>query len=522
MRTPSTLYGALLLAMAGSAPGQSAAADRFGSYAADGACHCIGRPEPRLAGRTVPTPIGGQSVAQVCERVGAGPGLTFPDGEFDHTVYPDAQCGNGPFAAGTTLLDTTCAGTRTPGGNDCRPVGPRWDLQLAYAQPLAEAVSVPGDAPPEQILVLANAGDAAGRTVVIDGIDWRPAPAGIEPNGGAAGSRIILDGALWLRADDPAFEAAAKLAEARQARAQRAPQTSAAPLSNVATAAPVPVETTESLQERQRRLVADARARASRRAADEVAAEEVATALQPTIVPTVAPVTGGDAIADAATGTDDEVEPTLAAAAPQDDARDERDERGVEAVAESTATATDDDAVAAPLSALRLPIDARASSSDFGYVQAMPISYDIGGAGVMLEGAAEVNNRYHLVARAGVASKYQEVLLGAGVHYTPPNADRLTLLMTGGVEYGVFPLENVETGLQVDDASTGLFLTAAGRLVLNPRFELEGGLGYSSFHEGDPIAFGGGFFHVNDTVDLMSRFELGDQDSYGIGVRIYY
>jgi hypothetical protein len=111
-------------------------------------------------------------------------------------------------------------------------------------------------------------------------------------------------------------------------------------------------------------------------------------------------------------------------------------------------------------------------------------------------------------------------MIGVGYHYTPPQADRMTLMATVGLEYGVFPLAQGE--FEVDANDTGLWLGVGSRIVLNSRFELEGGVGYSSFHEGDPVAFGGAFYHINRNMDLMSRFELGDNDSFGVGLRVYY
>ena len=216
-----------------------------GSYAADGRCYCSGTIDPGVASRIVPTPRGGHSVARVCERVGSGPGLSFADGRFDRVVYDDVQCGHGPFAADAAALEPDCAGTIEPKGDECRAVGPRWDLAGAYARPAREtaaaaasalidaglmgapaAVPVMGaaseDASPE-----AAADEAEGRVVEIGGRRWREAPLG-TPENGPPGTRIILDGRVYL--DVEKADAADFL-----------PRGGAAPRAAAATPAPAPV-----------------------------------------------------------------------------------------------------------------------------------------------------------------------------------------------------------------------------------------------------------------------------------------
>ena len=192
----------------------------------------------------------------------------------------------------------------------------------------------------------------------------------------------------------------------------------------------------------------------------------------------------------------------------------------VEEVAEATAAADDIDTPSPLLQALRLPPATRASSREFGYVDAMPTSYDYGGGGVVLEGSAGLGSRFRALARIGAATDYQELLLGGSWYLTPPMADRLTVVLTTGVETGRFELEG--RGVSTELSDTGLYLGAASRFVVNGRFELQAGVGYSSFFEGDPIAFGGGYYHVAPRLDVVSRVEVGDNDSLGIGIRYYY
>ena len=176
------------------------------------------------------------------------------------------------------------------------------------------------------------------------------------------------------------------------------------------------------------------------------------------------------------------------------------------------------------LSALRLPAKARPSSREFDYLQAMPAAYDIGGGGVMLEGSVQNRARFQFLGRLGVADTYQEAMVGGGYYLTPAKATRMTVVLLAGIEYGSFELSDEERapGLTVTSSDTGLFLGALSRVVINNKFELKGGLGYSSFFGGDATFFGGGYYHLTPRLDVMSQFEIGDNDNLGIGIRYYY
>jgi len=423
----------------------------------------------------------------------------------------------------------------TFGGAAC---GGAWAATPPSGPALPTGAGSARTAPVAEVLVLAAAAGVPD-IVTIDGTRWRRAPASEAGTTGPAGSRIILDGELWLRADDRVFERAPGPDRPAVNEDRPVPEASATPRqAPAAVMAPVPVvETPAELRARQRRLMEESRRREAVRSR---AADERSDA---TLLSRGAVQLAGLSVRAQASQRDRERAEAAGRAAVAGQLADERAvvreraaaqaavERNAERAAEKAAAAklvaeqAADDAVIAQnmtASALRLPPDERTGDSPFSYVQLMPVSYDIGGAGVMFEGSTEVRDRFHLMVRAGIAERYQEALVGAGVHYTPPTADRLTVMLSAGYEYSVFPLESERMDLTVDDASAGPFVTAAGRLVLNPRFMLEGGVGYSSFHEGDPFGFGSGFFHVNDVLDLMSRIELGDQDSYGIGIRVNY
>ena len=114
-----------------------------GSYSANGQCFCSGEVPATLASKIVPTPIGGQTIKQVCAKVGEGPELQKQAGLFNHPVYEDLQCGNGPHAASSQKRDAACIGSLDGGFDSCVPIGPEWDLKQAYGVTLEIAAALP-------------------------------------------------------------------------------------------------------------------------------------------------------------------------------------------------------------------------------------------------------------------------------------------------------------------------------------------------------------------------------------------
>ena len=556
----------------------SRAADWDGSYAADGRCFCSGTLAPAVSSRIVPTPRGGQSVATVCSRIGDGPGLSEVNGRFDRVVYRDAQCGNGPGSTvgtveevtspdGATDAATDCSGTMEPGADDCHAIGPRWDLGSAYAgstrraveasvaQMAASVMGAPAVVPVMGAATSAPSSSDAGINIVeIDGRRWREAPPG-TPESGPAGSRIILDGKVFLdvelasesdftpkrdAAGAPASRAAAARPKPATANRKAAAPTETLPASTAARRDELLAEARERLKQREADTAAldtdDQRSSPKGPSAPSVAAAEPAADTPETMASADAP---GDSptlgaasepsgkslvpapIAAPATPAGADAGARASADAPAAGATDsDAVKRSAEAIADN-----DGDDTASPfMQALRMPSETRASSREFGYVDAMPASWDFGGGGLMLEGSAPIKGGFRALARVGAASEYQELLLGGSWFKTPARADRLTMVLTAGVETGRFELDGVRSGRRVDTdlADTGVYLGAGSRFVVNRRFELQAGVGFSSFFEGDPTVFGGAYFHVGRQLDVVSRVEIGDNDSLGIGVRYYY
>ncbi len=595
---PAALLGFSMFAVTQS----SNAADNHwrGSYAADGACYCLGALDQSAHRNIVPTPVGGQSVKQVCERIGSGPELTRSEGIFNYPVYPDTQCGHGPGDVALGASDD-CHGSLNPESGDCQGIGPSWNLEAAYASPLEAAeqlndndtvvtsavVSIATPEPERETVkstllnapvvttaaqtdangkklkatiirsqsaaahvnenspddqtslpatrseiqtvsasgVSASSGSPAGRSVVIDGQAYRQAHSDVPASGGSPGSRIILDGLVFLRDDGDLDPTDLYRPPSRKSVAQTVVVT--APTDAIERSASVAVtETTnpkESEHVRHQRLLAEARKRQRIRQQ----AHESATSTPETLLPasTDSEKRSGDTDDTSLATPDAQLlsEPAVAAANTPSATNDPRsDEDKAVAVTESAEQVGAPESSVGVLNALRLPPEVRASSRDFDYVDALPTAFDFGGGGLSLEASADSHSRFHYLGRVGLANSYQEVLLGGGYYLTPPNADRMTVVLTAGLEYGNHEFRDEERDITAETSDTGVFLGLSSRLVVNRHFEFQSGVGYSSFFDGDPVLFGSGFIHINRQIDLVSRFELGDNDSLGLGIRFYY
>ena len=594
---PAALLGFSMLAVTQ----PSTAADSLwrGSYAADGACYCLGALDQAIHRDIVPTPVGGQSVKQVCERIGSGPALTRSGGVFNYPVYPDAQCGHGP---GDVSLGASgdCYGSLNPESGDCQGIGPSWNLEAAYAstansskqatgndavnassgvyiantEPVREtskstllsepvvttatetdasgkqlkatiirsqsaAVYASENLPDGQtspnaaqselqsassINVSASSGSPAGRSVVIDGQAYRQAHPDVPASGGSPGSRIILDGLVFLRDDGNLDPSDLYAVPTRKSVAQTV--VVPAPSETVKPPAPEAVaespDQNESEEVRYQRLLAEARKRLrnQQHLKDNAVTESETQQAVPTESETLAVETDDTSLA--VPDADNVREPTVAAANTLPETDVHGDEENALAVTETAEQVGTPDSSSGILSALRLPPAIRASSRDFDYVDALPTAFDFGGGGLSLEASADSHSRFHYLGRVGLANSYQEVLLGGGYYLTPPNADRLTVVLTAGLEYGNHEFSDEDRNLSAESSDTGVFLGLSSRVVVNRHFEFQGGAGYSSFFDGDPVLFGSGFIHINRQIDLVSRFELGDNDSLGLGIRFYY
>lgn len=407
------------------------AADKPASYAADGKCFCNLPIPASLSDEIVSTPIGGQSLAQVCERVGKGPELKKTGNSFNFTTFNDMQCGHGPGLTGFDAL-------LQEAGMKKGETGPKWDLATAYASDQLMA---------QQGASAESGGDAATDSLSADTLRFK--------------TRYIKAPASTKTASTPT-------------------KTRASSSASSASSAPIQQASVPAQTEKQRQQI-----------------ESLPLA-------TVEPLEGESSvessnapIADASILTT-EVE-TVAATIAQP------------SVAVDVPATT----------AIRTPsasIGARARK--FEYLSIMPMAYDFGGAGVQVAASSIQGEKFRVIGRLGLAEDYQEAMLGVSYVLAPANSDRLTFAVTGGLEYGRFDLQS--GSLDVNSSSTGGFARAKTIYDVSRRFELQGGLGYSSFFDGDPHVFGTGLFHMTQKLDFIGEFEVGDNDSAGIGIRYHY
>jgi len=92
------------------------------------------------------------------------------------------------------------------------------------------------------------------------------------------------------------------------------------------------------------------------------------------------------------------------------------------------------------------------------------------------------------------------------------------MVFAAGIERGEF---DAGAGT-IDDADTGLFLSAGLRASATPTLELYADANYHSFYSGNFNVDLGARLQLNDKLDLTAGGILGDNDALEIGVRYYY
>jgi len=427
------------------------AAEQPASYAANGKCFCNLPIPTSLSGEIISTPIGGQSLAQVCERVGTGPELKKTSKAYNFSVYDDMQCGHGPGLTGFNAL------LRDAGINE-EKLGPKWDIEAAYADDASlannssnEGVNSSND----------DGGDLGGVSRFKSQYIQVP-----------ASSKVATEN---TRADDSAVK------QYRSANSTVAATTQDA-------------GSMQSAEERSR--------------------------IEKLPLATVVPL-DGEGVSDAADASIAEVsvnstvEDNTSVAQADSALVSGEVETVAQVIAQPTARVD-----SAASTAVRVPKAISSHSRKFEYVSVAPTGYDFGGAGVQWTASSLRSNSYGVLVRAGLAEDYQEVLIGATYLLPLTHSDRVSIGFSGGLEHGRF---NLQAGsITTNSSSTGAFVRAQSMFEVSRRFELHGGVGYSSFFEGDPHVFGAALFHMTQKLDFIGEFEVGDNDSAGLGIRYYY
>ena len=437
-----------------------------GSYAADGQCFCVGSLGQEIDSQIIPTPVGGQSIAQVCNRVGPGPELQKVNGKFNFPVYPDYQCGHDAIADGSA--SSLCIGHLGITGEDCEGVGPKWDLSAAYSK--SETVE----------LGIADSPSATGMPRYIT-----------PPSQSVASQNDSLEKSAELKVTEHGVSGHTSVEDIAKLRA------SSTKMMKATNAAPAIPETREQLRARQLEHLAAARERAALSNAEYVDAKSSIEDANAKSVEAAAAV-----VAQASENTEKPVseatpvEPTIAAAS----------EAPV--------------ATPALLTAMQFPVSLKRGSAEFDFVEAAPISYDFGGAGIRVTASKSNHDLIQYVLHAAAVDSYQEVSFGMGIFVSPENMPRATLMLSGGMESGRFEFKDDELSAELSDS--GVYMQLATRFALTSKLRLQAGVSYSSFFEGDLIGFGEALFNITKSLDLSTRVEAGDNDLLGFGFRYHY
>lgn len=556
---------ALMIGVSASSPAVFAS-DWNGSYAASGQCFCVGNLPGATRKTIVPTPVGGQTVSQVCSRLGEGPGLLRVNGRFNHPVYEDAQCGNGPGLAVNTTVSGSCSESIDGGVADtanCPSPGPRWNMEGAFAHPAAKAPTRPASLKKVVAAVyrssslamlgkpvtssrarpvtvanrsLAGTPPAGSQWVMIDGQRYIRARDGMPAAGGEPGQRIVLDGLVYLRDDgklDPAdlFLDKVQNQPPGEGSGKNSEKADTDATSDKSAANSSEDKVGKLRQENARRVAALQQREDSRATARQIEIQRRRVLQDAAAAQSPRPMSPAEELSLAKQELEQESASralVVLQARAEEQAIEREKMRKLAAAAsaneEATASVNTDLPPAEPLMTAAMPeVVLHASNRNFRYLEALPVNYDVGGNGVMLEASTSSHSRLQYFGRVGIAHSYSEAMAGVGYYLTPESASRLTFVLLAGIEYGNFELHDGQSPeISVDFDDTGAYLAASSRMLVNNRFELKAGVAYSTLFEGDAMAFGGAYLHLSRNLDLLTRFELGDNDLLGIGVRYYY
>lgn len=506
-----------------------------GSYSANGDCYCSEDIPASLSGRIVPTPVGGQTLAQVCRRLGDGPGLSLQDGRFSHPVYPDMQCGNGP-AVSFASPDTCQGQTALPADQgECNGTGPVWNIAAAYAavpeQKLADSVSsqaepsAVGETAPAEIQVASpepiSTETEADTSLPMATIVQTTTDRSVEelPLATIVSSRVIsADEPLTKIDNTPLVTQARKpVVEPVASKSAENPE-----ISKPVNPAPVVVrrEPVEVVLPRPR-FSEDRQDSSSKLASvepsiaeDESDDNRIAARAQE--LPDQEDLTDAG---DVAAKTDlPEADAGLAAAKPQPVPVETPQTIAPAASAEAVAEAADDvieaDQTAAGSTAVAVPW--RQRRTVIGYIESGAVNYDYGGTGAGINASVGGPGPVHLVGRAAVTEEYSEYMAGVGLalNHNVVNGGFVSVVL--GMEYGVFDLD------VTDYEDSGAFVTGSLGGQWDSRMALEAGVSYSDFFEGDASLFGQFVYSVTSRLAFSGHIETGDNDFMSLGIRFNF
>lgn len=531
MQKPQQIHAiaaSLLLLLSAKQAGAAQGPGEALSYAAGGSCYCTSAtPQLISPGKVLPTPVGGQTISQICERVGTGPGLVLQDGLFNHPAYSDAQCGHGPFPV--SVADHNCTGLSAPGQKDCSGTGPKWDLETAYAkQPITQPpttsitiVEQPASFKSAQPLQVAEQQTTQIVTSVTPAQNTQPIQTSTTIVGGNTWVETEVDAPIANTVTATNIDSTPELGAAILVQQETGSLSTTAyaedyydPATEIASG-PINSESIDygNLSSRDIAMLPEANTIPAGTPREFLSNVEAEAYLHEPVVQVIN-VDGSitsysqeqiDRLniekfyeSPGANGTAGQPTPSLGAAKAAD--------------ATTTGTVSEVETAAA----LAAPSLRAGSRMNYKYVDATPATYDYGGPGIQLEASVSTHNRIAYFARTAISDDYAEGAVGLGLFFSPFSHKKTDFVLNLGVEHGNFDL-----GI-TDFDSTGGYVAGYVRAKPLPRFEIQGGASYSSFFEGDAAAFASGIVQITKQLNAVSKVELGDNDHVSLGFRFYY
>ena len=502
------------------------------SYHADGACFCTNHvASSQLANKILPTPIGGQSVAQICERVGNGPGLLVENGIYNHPAYSDLQCGNpvGNSPSADAIADNNCTGLSAPGISECHGSGPEWNLTTAYAKPLPvkheTIVAVDNNHTNDTVTSASITSPAAQQQITSQQANKSEIVEASTANREAIENQAIqiIESAYQTGFKNDLAELETIESEPIPAAAHKEiiePINSVEPTSAAILTAENPGDISPNNIPRE--LTQD-----QIREFPEILTEEIPKPVTLsdgtlTVVTDTATLNekGTTVIVIEADGTPRVMSQEEVERLPLAKLEDVETSQTIESAAADIEPQAEPEPAAALTPEAAIP---RTTASffgpgtlDYGYVSLAPTGYDFGGNGAELEGSLSNNAGLTLVASASVVEEYTEASIGVGFYFSPFSSRSTDFVVDAGVEFGQFDLGITD----LDDS--GGYARAYLRSRPFRQFELTGGGRFSSFFDGDTVFVATGTLLLTRNLNAFSKIEIGENDQFSLGIRLFY
>jgi opacity protein-like surface antigen len=171
--------------------------------------------------------------------------------------------------------------------------------------------------------------------------------------------------------------------------------------------------------------------------------------------------------------------------------------------------------------ALGIPLTASAADTnkakpsvfDYNYADIEFIDYDAGDGGLRLSGSYDIKPNFNLIGGLSFVSDYTQLDIGVGHHSQWYGLENTDLNLFAGLEYGDF-----DTGF-FSDSDGGIFFGAGMRTLIVPKLELAGSLSYHTFFDGDFVLSLEGLYRFTPKLHGKLGLDLGDNDTFRLGVR---